>query len=353
MIYTSGSTGRPKGVVVSHGNAVGLLRSAGRELGCGRGDVWSVFHSFSFDFSVWEVWGALAFGGSLVVVPHGVARSPERLADVLVERGVTVLSQTPTAFGQLVSRLREGSRLRVVVFGGERLDMAGVRSWRSWPAVAGLPLVNMYGITETTVHVTVHRVGEEESGSPIGWGLAGTRVWVLDGFLRPVPVGVVGEVFVGGWGVARGYWRRPGLTAERFVPDPFGGGGGRLYRSGDLARVLPGGGLEYVGRADAQVKVRGFRIELGEIEHVLAAHPVVSGCAVVAAPDASGLDRLVAYVVADGPVSVAALRSFVSQRLADHMVPAVFMLVDRLPMTVNGKLDRAALPAPTSDRAAL
>ncbi|GAA3887063.1 non-ribosomal peptide synthetase [Saccharothrix violaceirubra] len=325
VIYTSGSTGRPKGVVIPHGNVIRLLTATDDRFGFGADDVWTLFHSYAFDFSVWELWGPLLRGGRLVVVPFEISRSPGDFAALVRAEGVTVLNQTPSAFYEL---LDEEIAVRYVIFGGEALDVRKLASWQGTGE-----LVNMYGITETTVHVT-HTTADGTIGVPI----ADLRVHVLDEDLDPVPPGVVGEMYVAGAGLARGYLDRPGLTASRFVADPFGEPGARLYRTGDLARWRAGR-LEYFGRADQQVKVRGFRIEPGEIEAVLATHPAVTRTAVIVRDD-----RLVAYVVGDVPTEE--LRAHAARTLPDHMVPSAFVTLDRLPLNANGKLDRAALPAP-------
>ncbi|ONI77949.1 hypothetical protein ALI144C_31620 [Actinosynnema sp. ALI-1.44] len=325
VIYTSGSTGTPKGVVVSHRAVVALMTSAQQVFDFGPDDVWTMFHSFAFDFSVWEMWGPLLHGGRLVVVPHDVSRSPEDFAELLARRGVTVLNQTPSAFYQLP---RRELSLRAVIFGGEALDASRLAAWRGGPR-----LINMYGITETTVHVTRHDLAD---GPGIGRGLPGLAVHVLDSSLRPVPDGVVGEIYVSGPQLARGYLGKAALTATRFVANPLGAGGERLYRSGDLARWVDGT-LHYVGRADDQLKIRGFRIEPGEVEAAIAAAPGVTGCAVVARAS-----RLVAYVVGQ----IDGLREHLGAVLPAHMVPSVFVPVDAIPLTHNGKLDRRALPQP-------
>ncbi|WP_149561652.1 non-ribosomal peptide synthetase [Streptomyces cacaoi] len=361
VIHTSGSTGRPKGVVVPHRNVVRLFSETRRDFAFGSDDVWTLFHSYAFDFSVWELWGPLLHGGRLVVVDHATSRSPQDLLRLLARERVTVLNQTPSAFQQLTeadeASAAEGdgadlSALRLVVFGGEALDLGRLVPWYARHP-DGPVLVNMYGITETTVHVTripldagsAHRFAGR---SVIGRPLPDLSVRVLDGGLRPVPEGVTGELYVAGPGLARGYLGRTGLTAGRFVADPYGPAGARMYRSGDLVRLRADGLLEYAGRSDQQVKIRGFRIEPGEIESALHGHPGVAQAAVTVHRDRAGHRRLVAHVVpAPGPApEPRALREHVAAHLPDHMVPAAVVLLDALPLTANGKLDRAALPAP-------
>ncbi|MEU7717503.1 amino acid adenylation domain-containing protein [Streptomyces tibetensis] len=347
LIYTSGSTGRPKGVVVTHRNVLRLFAAAERHLRPTESDVWTLFHSYAFDFSVWELWGALLHGGRLVVVPFDVSRSPEDFLRLLTRERVTVLSQTPSAFHLLSSVHSEGRLpVRAVVFGGEALDTRRLDAWyAAHPAGAPL-LINMYGITETTVHVTARALSPADVrarlGSPIGTPLADLAVRVLDERLRPVPPGVPGEMYVAGAGLARGYHDRPGLTASRFVADPYGPPGSRMYRTGDLARWGTEG-LEFLGRGDGQVKVRGHRIELGEVEAALSALPEVAH-AVVVQRDAG---HLVGYAVPAGPgTDGSALRRALTAALPDYMVPSAVVTLDRLPLTVNGKLDHAALPEP-------
>ena len=314
IIYTSGSTGRPKGVGVSHANAVRLFSSTERWCGFGPEDVWTLFHSLAFDFSVWEMWGALLYGGRLVVVPYWVSRSPEAFHALLADEGVTVLNQTPSAFRQLIE-VDEGAaaalRLRYVIFGGEALDVGALRPWVQRHGIDRPALVNMYGITETTVHVTYRKLSLHDvmdgGRSVIGEPIDDLQMYLLDERLEPVPVNMGGEIFVGGTGVARGYLGKPRLTAERFLPDPFSGiAGSRLYRSGDAARRLGDGDVEYLGRLDQQVKVRGFRIELGEIEQALRTHPAVRDVVISADRDQDGATRIAAYVIPDavtaGPV---------------------------------------------------
>ncbi|MFH9045095.1 amino acid adenylation domain-containing protein, partial [Streptomyces sp. NPDC017966] len=342
VIYTSGSTGRPKGVVVSHGNVARLFGATREWFGFGPGDVWSWFHSFAFDFSVWELWGALLYGGRVVVVPFEVSRSPREFLRLLVRERVTVLSQTPSAFYQLLAaeglepELGRELVLRTVVFGGEALDPGRLAQWYGRHGEDAPRLVNMYGITETTVHVTYAPLGVGAAGvgapSVIGRGIADLRLFVLDGRLEPVPVGVAGELYVAGAGVARGYLGRAGLTSGRFVASRFGGPGERMYRTGDVVRWSAGGELEFVGRADDQVKVRGFRIETGEVEAVVVAHPLVAQGAVVVREDAAGDRRLVAYVVPAGEVDRGGLtqdvRGFTGSRLPEYMVPAAVVVLD-------------------------
>ncbi|MEU2794569.1 amino acid adenylation domain-containing protein [Streptomyces sp. NPDC007100] len=360
VIYTSGSTGRPKGVVVTHHNVTRLFTATDRWFGFGPDDVWTLFHSYAFDFSVWELWGALLHGGKVVVVPHLTSRDPHAFRQLLATEQVTVLNQTPSAFYQLAAADREsdgaGLALRYVVFGGEALELGRLDDWYERHADDAPVLVNMYGITETTVHVSYFPLDRATAAgatsSTIGVNIPDLRVYVLDDRLQPVPPGVTGEMYVAGEGLARGYLGREELTATRFVADPyahlFGEEGSRMYRSGDLARRRADGALEYFGRADQQVKLRGFRIELGEIEAVLAAHPAVADTAVVVREDTPGDKRLVGYAVpaAGQAPDPAALRDHAAAELPVHMVPSAVVLLDRLPLTNNGKLDRKALPAP-------
>ncbi|MFH9241275.1 actinomycin synthase II AcmB, partial [Streptomyces anulatus] len=357
VIYTSGSTGVPKGVVNTHRNVVRLFDATRPWFDFGPDDVWTLFHSYAFDFSVWELWGALLHGGRLVVVPYDVSRSPHAFLDLLADQGVTVLNQTPSAFHQLAQAEADPGRpprrlaLRTVVFGGEALQPARLAEWYRRHPEDTPQLVNMYGITETTVHVTHQPLTRDRAAagaaSVIGAGIPDLRTHVLDGGLQLVPPGAVGELYVAGAGLARGYLGRPALTAERFVADPYGlEPGGRMYRTGDLVRRNPDGELEFVGRADHQVKVRGFRIELGEVEATLLAHPDVEQATVIVREDRPGDTRLVAYVVGREALRPEQVREFTRERLPEHMVPAAVVQLERLPLTPNGKLDRAALPEP-------
>ncbi|WP_406161610.1 amino acid adenylation domain-containing protein [Streptomyces sp. NBC_00882] len=357
IIHTSGSTGRPKGVPIPHSNVLRLFEASNEHYDFGADDVWSLFHSYAFDVSVWEFWGALLHGGRLVVVPSAVTRSPRDFLRLLREERVTVLSQTPSAFEHLMQADLEDERaetaLRYVVFAGEALRMERLRPWADRYGLDAPALINMYGITETTVHSTFQRLTRAHLDDPrrpsvIGLPLADLCIHLLDASLRPVPPGVTGEIYVSGPGLAPGYHARPELTAERFVEDPFGPPGTRMYRSGDLARRRADGILEYAGRADHQVKIRGFRIEPGEIQAVLADHADVASAAVVVRRTADGDPQLVAYAV---PVEghrpdPAELRAHLAERLPGHMVPAACVLIDALPLTANGKLDVRALPEP-------
>jgi amino acid adenylation domain-containing protein len=417
VIYTSGSTGRPKGVQVSHANVARLFESTQSWFQFGAHDRWTLFHSYAFDFSVWELWGALLYGGRLVIVPYWVSRGPESFHELLCREQVTVLNQTPSAFRQL-ARADEMAApdtrlaLRLVIFGGEALELQHVRPWFERHGDHTPQLVNMYGITETTVHVTIRplTVADLHGGAPsvIGAPLPDLHLHVLDRHLQPTPIGVAGQIFVGGAGVARGYLNRPELTAERFVPNPFVKDEGErmkdeegrlilhpssfiLYKTGDLARYLASGELEYLGRIDQQVKIRGFRIELGEIEAALYAHPGVQEALVLSREDLPGDKRLVAYVVPtndqrpttndqrqgdkgtrrqgdsdyathntqyETPSSIlhplfsilGELRGFLKQTLPEYMLPSAFVVLEALPLTPNGKVDRRALPAPEASR---
>ncbi|WP_156525446.1 non-ribosomal peptide synthetase, partial [Gordonia sp. 852002-50816_SCH5313054-c] len=365
-IFTSGSTGRPKGVVVEHRSVVALLAAAQQHYGFTEYDVWTMFHSYAFDVSVFEMWGPLLFGGRLLVVDYLTTRSPAEFAALLAAHSVTVVSQTPSAFYQLAAAVRPrgetsvasdelSSSVRYMVFAGEALDFAQVTRWYAdRMAGAGRPgpvLVNMYGITETTVHSTFRALDPEfvstAKGSDVGDGLPGLEIHVLDERLRPVPDGTPGEIYVSGTQVTRGYLGRPELTGVRFVADPFAGDGRRMYRSGDVA-IRHGDTLEYLGRSDAQIKLRGFRIELGEVEAALLSTPGVDAVAVAVTTRENGIEQLVGYaVLGEGAeVSPTAIRSNAAALLPDYMVPDVVMLLDGLPLTVNGKLDRRALPEP-------
>ena len=308
-------------------------------------DVWTLFHSCAFDFSVWELWGALLYGGRVVVVPFAVSRDPLAFYELLRQQRVTVLNQTPSAFWQLSqaeedllkrdSDVQEELALRLIIFGGEALELQKLKSWLDRHGDERPQLVNMYGITETTVHVTYRPITRDDlnagRGSVIGRALPDLQLYVLDDDLRSLPDDAEGEIYVGGAGVARGYLNRPDLTAERFVPDPLSREPGRrLYRTGDLARRVHGDDLEYQGRADEQVKVRGFRIEPGEVNAALARHPAIRESVILAREDARGEKRLVAYCVCNGlarPTS-GDLHEFLKDKLPSHMIPSAFVFLD-------------------------
>jgi amino acid adenylation domain-containing protein len=404
VIYTSGSTGSPKGVLVSHANVVRLFEATRDRMHFDADDVWTLFHSYAFDFSVWEFWGPLLYGGRLVVVPYEVSRAPDAFYQLLCSAQVTVLNQTPSAFLQLTNaavstgQTRDLS-LRLVIFGGEALESQSLQPWFERYGDQHPQLVNMYGITETTVHVTYRRITIADLHSPwasaIGGPIPDLQLYILDQYLQPVPIGIAGEMYVGGAGLARGYLNRPELTAERFIPNPFVTLNDErrtmkdptirsdplivhrssfiLYKTGDLARYRPNGDIEYIGRCDQQVKIRGFRIELGEIQAALDKHPGVRDSVVLVREDVPGDRRLVAYIVPTNdqrpttnealvddtshssfvlrPSSfVGELRSFLSEWLPEYMLPGAFVLLDALPLTSNGKVDRQALPVSTTTR---
>src|ERR1051325_7340721 len=350
VIYTSGSTGVPKGVGVSHRTAVHLFTATKEKLGFLEGDTWTVVHSSAFDFSVWEIWGSLLQGGCLIVVPLEIVQSPADLYSLLCREQVTVLNQTPSALRQLldIRRQRAGQdwNLRLIVCGGDVLDQELAADL----VQLGIPVWNFYGPTESTVWTTCTLIEGPPADNLISIGrpIADLKVYLLDDYLQPVPMGVPGELFIGGVGLARGYLNRPELTAERFVPDLFSTERGqRLYRTGDLARYQSDGKIEFLGRLDTQVKLRGFRIELGEIETVLSRHPGVTQAVVVIRKDQSGDQRLVAYFTADDPsLGSNDLRSFLQLYLPDYMVPSAFMRLEAMPLTPNKKVDRRVLPDP-------
>ncbi|MFF7753798.1 amino acid adenylation domain-containing protein [Streptomyces sp. NPDC007971] len=351
VIFTSGSTGRPKGVRVTHRNVMRLMDAAQKDFGFGAKDTWSLFHSYAFDFSVWEIFGALLYGGRLAVVPEDTAKSPEEFRELLIRDQVTVLNQTPSAFNQLLKVLRPGDAqdlaVRHVVFGGEALRYAALCPWYDLMGERAR-LVNMYGITETTVHVTYHEVtpdqAQTETASVIGRPLSHLTVTVVDRDGHVCPPGVPGEIQVGGAGVTLGYLGRPELNAERFpVVD-----GHRVYRSGDLGLVRPDGTLVHLGRMDKQVQLRGFRIELGEVESAFLAVTGVQECAVRLDERDPGHPGLVAFVAGPELPPDAKIRQEVRNRLPGYMVPSRVVRSAALPLTVNGKVDDAALPWPQS-----
>ncbi|ELR72263.1 Long-chain-fatty-acid--CoA ligase [Fulvivirga imtechensis AK7] len=349
IIYTSGSTGKPKGALIEHENVVRLLFNEQTPFDFTAKDVWTLFHSYSFDFAVWELYGALLYGGKAVVIPEDITKNPSAFLHVLQTEGVTVLNQTPLAFYQLLEEEQHHPKnslaLRYVIFGGQALQPIQLRAWRErHPEVT---LVNMYGITETTVHVTHKELTDSDiinNSKSIGRPLPTLAVLVLDDFLRVQPYGVKGELYVAGAGVARGYLNKPELTSEKFITNPYKTGG-RLYRTGDLARWLPDNSIEYLGRIDHQVKIRGFRIELGEIESQLTTHEAIKD-AVVLASEREEDQYLIGYYVSEEELSITDIKSHLSKSLPKYMLPTFYVHLKKMPLTSNGKVDRNALPDP-------
>ncbi|MBF0428907.1 MAG: amino acid adenylation domain-containing protein, partial [Magnetococcales bacterium] len=358
VIYTSGSTGRPKGVVVRHDRLVRMFLVTREWFHFDERDVWSLFHAFSFDFSVWEMWGALLFGGRLVVVSRDTARSPEAFYDLLHSEQITVLNNNPSVF-QALTNLEESGHckplsLRLVIFGAEPLKLQNLRPWFARHGDQKPQLINLYGITESTVHTTYHAVTRadlEETNLRIGPPRAELHpLYILDDHLQPVPIGVPGILYAGGHGLATGYLNQPELTAKAFLPDPFSNHPeSRLQRTGDLARFLPDGNIAFLGRKDYQVKVRGFRIELGEIEAILTQHPDIRETAATTWEPQPGDKQLVAYVESRQPPPQSdELRIYLKRRLPDYMIPSIFVILEALPRSPNGKVDRRLLPPPVA-----
>ncbi|WP_185150677.1 non-ribosomal peptide synthetase [Cytobacillus dafuensis] len=349
IIYTSGTTGKPKGVMIEHRNVVRLLKNDSFLFDFDENDVWTVFHSYSFDFSVWEIFGALLYGGTSVIVSKETAQNPELFLHVLEKEKVTILNQTPSAFSSLIKQEQSSSvnlSLRYIIFGGEALSPSVLKGWyKKYPDVR---LINMYGITETTVHVTYKEITWQDiqgETSPIGQPIPTLAIYILDKWGNLTPFGVPGELCIAGDGLARGYLNQPELTAEKFIVHQ-NEAGSRLYRSGDLARWLPDGSIEYLGRIDDQVKIRGHRIELGEIEAQLLQMEGVEDAVVLTRNDADGTAYLCGYLVSREDVTISAIRNHLSRTLPDYMIPASYVLLDQLPLTPNGKVDKRALPEP-------
>ncbi len=359
VIYTSGTTGKPKGVLIPHSNVIRLFSATDQWFGFNEKDVWTQFHSVAFDFSVWEIWGALFHGGRLVMVPVDTAKSSEDFYNLVAQEQVTVLNQTPSAFTQFI-RIDEHQSselsLRYVIFGGEALDFSALDTWENRHGLEAPQLINMYGITETTVHVTYHRVNKQDlhkRQSLIGRPIPDLNLYILDAYRKPVPIGVPGELYVGGRGLALGYLNRDELTAERFVPNtllaqPLSSEGlyNRLYRTGDVGRFRPNGVIEYLGRCDDQVKIRGYRIELGEIESALSQYPAVREAVVLAREDNPGDKRLIAYLLTDSACEKSEIVDFLRVRLPAYMIPVAFITMSEFPLTSNGKINKKALPKP-------
>ncbi|MEL6863344.1 MAG: amino acid adenylation domain-containing protein [Bacteroidota bacterium] len=353
IIYTSGTTGKPKGVMLEHRNIVRLFFNDQAHFDFRPDDVWTLFHSFCFDFSVWEMYGALLFGGKLIILPKALTKDPAQLCAQLHDSGVTVLNQTPNAFYNLQEFYLQNytsTSIRYVIFGGEALAPEKLNNWKT--SFPNCQLINMYGITETTVHVTykaIESVDIKAGYSNIGQAIPTLQCYLLDDSLNPVPKGVSGEIYVSGAGLARGYLHRPALTAERFIDNPFAKGEhGKLYKTGDLARWLPNGDMAYLGRKDDQVKIRGHRIELGEVTSALEACQGVKQGIVMAKADKKGNKRLVAYLVLEMERSTNKVEQELREQLPEYMLPQVFIPLENIPLTANGKINKKALPAPNT-----
>jgi amino acid adenylation domain-containing protein/non-ribosomal peptide synthase protein (TIGR01720 family) len=353
VIYTSGSTGTPKGVLINHGNVVRLFKTEKPLFDFSENDVWTMFHSFCFDFSVWEMYGALLFGGKLVIVPSEVTKDVKLFTNLLITEKVTILNQTPSAFYVLQENMVETTKttgIRNVIFGGEALTLSKLSPWsQSYPHSK---LINMYGITETTVHVTYKEITSDDiqtGQSIIGKPIPTLNIYILDKQQNIVPIGVPGEIHVAGAGVSRGYLNREELTKSRFIPNPFGKNQDeRIYRTGDIGRWLPDGNIEYLGRIDDQVKIRGYRIELGEIESVIEQSGLISQAVVIAKQNTEGNKLLIGYVVANqkGTFNKQAIQEYLKGKLPEYMVPQLWVELEQLPLTSNGKIDKKALPDP-------
>jgi amino acid adenylation domain-containing protein len=350
IIYTSGSTGKPKGVMIEHRNVVRLLFNDKFQFDFDDRDTWTLFHSCCFDFSVWEMYGALLYGGRLIIIPREDAIDTRRFLNILKSEKVTVLNQTPSAFYNLAAEDAASPAaipaLRYVVFGGEALKPPMLKGFKTkYPHTK---LINMYGITETTVHVTFKEITLEDTErhvSNVGRPIPTLSVYILDRHLKLQPIGVPGEICVGGDGVARGYLNNEALTSQRFI-EIRSLGPGRIYRSGDLGRILPDGDIEYLGRIDNQVKIRGYRIELGEIESALEQHPGIEKTVVTVHTTSGGDKKLCAYYTSMADLSARELAAYLSGRLPEYMLPAYFIRVDAFALNRNGKIDRGALPQP-------
>lgn len=367
LIYTSGTTGEPNGVLQTHSNVMRLFTATDAWYHFNDKDVWTLFHSYVFDFSVWEMWGALIYGGKLVIPGYGVTRDFNLFYELCEQEHVTILNQTPQAFYQfseiaitekLDSKL---TNLRYVIFGGDALNLTKLKPWFDQYGYTRPQLINMYGITETTVHVSYKAITAEDigQGSLIGRLIPDLSAYILDGNLNPLPLGAIGELYVGGRGLARGYLNKPALTTQRFINNPFQSvedkkqnKNGRLYKTGDLVRYLSDGCIEYIGRNDFQVKIRGYRIEIAEIESALLGYPDIMQSVVLAHENVDELGNtignkyLVGYYVAKKRLDEKTILETLSNKLPDYMIPSILLYLEKLPLTLNGKLDKKALPNP-------
>ncbi len=348
IMYTSGSTGTPKGVEVAHRGVIRLVRNATYG-DFGPAEIFAQISNSSFDAITFEVWGALLNGARLVILPTSVVLSPEAFAAAIETHQISAMFLTSSLFNVMAARCPHAFRMmRHLLVGGDAVDPRWARHVLKTAPLERI--INGYGPTECTTFSVTHNIRDVPEGAksvPIGRPLSNSQAYVFDWNMQPAPVGVAGELYLGGDGVAKGYWNRPELTAERFVPSPFDPTGqARLYKTGDMARYREDGVIEYLGRTDHQVKIRGFRIELGEIETVLRQHPGVHDCVVVAAQDASGAKTLWAYA-ATGPgarPSWAEIRQFLRERLPEFMLPSACLFLDAMPLSPNGKIDRGTLP---------
>ncbi|MCP3999466.1 MAG: amino acid adenylation domain-containing protein [Gammaproteobacteria bacterium] len=363
LIFTSGSTGLPKGVMVTHHNVARLFSTISQQISFSENDIWTLFHSYAFGYSAWELFGSLLHGAQLVIVPDEIRGDPAGLYALLRDEKVTVFSQTPSAFRQLLlhdafNNSNDELSLRSIVFSGEAVVTRDLETWFKKHGDAGPRLINTYAITETGGQVAFRQYDgsniDDSKARNIGLPLTDTQVYILDEDLQPVTTGKAGELCVGGPGLSRGYINQPDLTAEKFITINIPGEStARIYRTGDQARQLDNSEIEFIGRTDNQVKIRGYRIELGDIEACLGSHPEVNETAITLRHDDSGEPRLVAYVVSNNltkPPTVSNLRSYIEKSLPEYMVPAIYVFLDALPLNPNGKLDRRALPAPNNAR---
>jgi amino acid adenylation domain-containing protein len=352
IIYTSGSTGKPKGVMIEHRNVVRLFQTDKPLFDFNEKDVWTMFHSFCFDFSVWEMYGALLYGGSLVIVPSHVSKDASLFSALLLKERVTIVNQTPSSFYVLQDALTAQTgavNIRYVIFGGEALNPSKLRLWKQKYGDS-CRLINMYGITETTVHVTYQEMGWKEienGGSIIGKTIPTLNAYILDTNQNLLPIGIPGEICISGEGLSRGYLNRDDLTVAKFIENPFADlAGSRIYRSGDLGRWLANGTIEYLGRIDDQVKIRGYRIELGEIEAIVIQSGMVKSAIVLAKDRGEESKQLIGYLVVNDQFQQQALLAHLRTKLPEYMIPAIWVQLENLPLTSNGKINKKALPDP-------